>query len=80
MDLQIKGQLALVTGSTSGHGKEVAKILLREGARVVINSFSEEEINKVKDEMSALGDAYFIVGDQMCIRDRRLSGPVCLQV
>lgn len=63
MDLQIKGQLALVTGSTSGHGKEVAKILLREGARVVINSFSEEEINKVKDEMSALGDAYFIVGD-----------------
>lgn len=63
MDLQIKNQLALVTGSTSGHGKEVAKVLLQEGARVVINSFSQEEVDSVRDEMSALGDAHFIVAD-----------------
>ncbi|MBQ9062047.1 MAG: SDR family oxidoreductase [Eubacterium sp.] len=63
MDLKMKGQLALVTGSTSGHGKEVAKVLLEEGARVVINSFSQEELDSVKEELSALGEAYFIKAD-----------------
>ena len=63
MDLQLKGQLALVTGSTSGIGKGIATALLKEGARVVINSFSQEEIDSVRDELSAIGDAYFMIAD-----------------
>jgi len=63
MDLAIKGHLALITGSTSGHGKALAKILLEEGARVVVNSFSDEELDQVRDEMSALGEVFFIRAD-----------------
>ena len=44
MDLQLSGQLALVTGSTSGIGKAVAKALLAEGAAVIVSSFSEAEV------------------------------------
>jgi len=63
MDLKLKGNLALVTGSTSGIGKGIASSLLKEGARVVINSFSQAEIDSVRDEMSALGEVYFMVAD-----------------
>ena len=63
MDLKLKGNLALVTGSTSGIGKGIAKAMLKEGVRVVINSFSIDEIEHVKSEMEELGEAYFITGD-----------------
>ena len=63
MDLKLKGQMALVTGSTSGIGKAIASNLLREGAKVVINSFSKEELDSVREEMSALGEAYFMQAD-----------------
>lgn len=63
MDLQLNGQLALVTGSTSGIGKGIATALLKEGVRVVVNSFSQDEIDGVRDELSAVGDAYFMVAD-----------------
>lgn len=63
MDLGMKNQLALVTGSTSGHGKEMAKILLQEGAKVVINSYSDEELESVRGELNTIGEAYFIKCD-----------------
>ena len=63
MDLQIKGQRALVTGSTSGIGKGVASNLLKEGATVYVNSFSDDELNSVREEMLALGDAKFVKCD-----------------
>jgi NAD(P)-dependent dehydrogenase (short-subunit alcohol dehydrogenase family) len=63
MDLQLKGQLALVTGSTLGIGKGIAQTLLKEGARVVINGHSEERLDSVREEMLSYGDAYFIKAD-----------------
>jgi NAD(P)-dependent dehydrogenase (short-subunit alcohol dehydrogenase family) len=46
MDLQLKGKTALVTGSTGGIGYGIAKVLLAEGAQVIINGRSQESVDK----------------------------------
>src|SRR6202165_1612801 len=47
MDLQLKGKLALVTGSTAGIGLAIATTLAREGARVIINGRSKASVDEV---------------------------------
>jgi NAD(P)-dependent dehydrogenase (short-subunit alcohol dehydrogenase family) len=46
LDLQLKGKTALVTGSTGGIGYGIAKVLLAEGAQVIINGRSQESVDK----------------------------------
>ena len=46
MDTQLKGKTALVTGSTGGIGFAIARQLLAEGARVIINGRSQERIDQ----------------------------------
>ena len=45
MDLQLKGKLALVTGSTAGIGFAIAAALAREGARVIVNGRSQAAVD-----------------------------------
>jgi glucose 1-dehydrogenase len=53
---KLKGQVAIVTGASSGIGAGVAKALASEGATVVINySSSPEKAIKVLDEIKASG-------------------------
>lgn len=40
MDLQLKGKIAMVTGSSRGLGYATARLLAQEGARVIVNSRS----------------------------------------
>ena len=47
MDLQLKGALFVVTGSTSGFGKAIAEQLLQEGAHVIINARGEEKLESL---------------------------------
>ncbi len=52
-----KDKVALITGSTSGMGLEMAKSFAKKHAHVVLNGFgSEEEIEKIKEELSTLGN------------------------
>lgn len=53
MDLGLKGQKALITGSSKGIGKAIAIELAREGANVVITGRSEETVKQVVDEIAA---------------------------
>lgn len=44
MDLQLTDKRALVSGSTKGIGFAIARLLAREGARVIVNGRSEEAV------------------------------------
>ncbi len=58
MDLQLKEQIALVTGSTAGIGYAIAYALAAEGAQVTINGRSTSGVNAaVKRLKAALPDA-----------------------
>jgi NAD(P)-dependent dehydrogenase (short-subunit alcohol dehydrogenase family) len=47
MDLELKGKLALVSGSTAGIGLAIATTLAREGARVIVNGRSRASVDDV---------------------------------
>ncbi|HTC50465.1 MAG TPA: SDR family NAD(P)-dependent oxidoreductase [Steroidobacteraceae bacterium] len=46
MDLQLQGKTALVTGSTGGIGYGIAKVLLKEGAQVIINGRTQQSVDQ----------------------------------
>jgi hypothetical protein len=47
----LKGKVVLITGASSGIGKETAKIFARVGCKVVLASRNLENLNKVADEI-----------------------------
>jgi glucose 1-dehydrogenase len=62
MNKKLQGQIAIVTGASSGIGAGVAKALAREGAKVVINySSSEDKAKKVLEEIRAEGGDGFVM-------------------
>ncbi len=63
MDLKLNNQLALVTGSTKGIGKGIAKALLGEGVKVIINGRTEDSVNPVVKELSEFGEVFGAPGD-----------------
>ena len=52
---ELRGQVAVVTGSSRGIGKGIAIRLAREGVRVVINSRTCEAVEETTDELRGLG-------------------------
>jgi len=44
MDLELKGKIALITGSTAGIGFAIAKRLATEGAEVIVNGRADERV------------------------------------
>jgi NAD(P)-dependent dehydrogenase (short-subunit alcohol dehydrogenase family) len=60
----LAGKVALVTGSTQGLGRGIARRFVREGARVVVNGRSREKGEAVLAELRELGgDAIFLAAD-----------------
>lgn len=57
MDLQLNGRRALVTGSSSGIGEAIARMLVEEGASVVIHGRNRERAEKIASEIGAAGVA-----------------------
>src|SRR4029453_13914252 len=53
MDLGLRERVCVVTGSTGGIGRETAKLLCEEGARVVVTGRSAERGEQAKDEVGA---------------------------
>ncbi|MGH3083695.1 MAG: SDR family NAD(P)-dependent oxidoreductase [Gaiellaceae bacterium] len=53
MDLGLRERVCVVTGSTGGIGRETARLLAEEGARVVIAGRSAERVERTREEVGA---------------------------
>ncbi|PTU30161.1 SDR family NAD(P)-dependent oxidoreductase [Stenotrophobium rhamnosiphilum] len=60
MDLKLKGRRAIVTGSSSGIGEGIARMLAQEGCAVIVHGRNRERAEKVAAEIKAAGVA---IGD-----------------
>ncbi|WP_373097697.1 SDR family NAD(P)-dependent oxidoreductase, partial [Zhongshania sp.] len=57
MDLQLKGRRTLVTGSSSGIGEGIARILAQEGCKVIVHGRNRERAEQVAADINAAGVA-----------------------
>jgi NAD(P)-dependent dehydrogenase (short-subunit alcohol dehydrogenase family) len=53
MDLGLRERVCVVTGSTGGIGKETARLLAAEGARVVITGRDEARVEQAREQVGA---------------------------
>ena len=60
MDLGLRQRVCVVTGSSGGIGKETARLLVEEGAQVVVAGRDAERAERVREE---LGAALAVAGD-----------------
>ncbi|MFN2362780.1 MAG: SDR family oxidoreductase [Halarsenatibacteraceae bacterium] len=60
MDLKLKGNAALVTASSSGLGRAVARSLARENVNVAVNGRSQEKLDETVRELKELGSGKVI--------------------
>jgi len=64
MDVDLKGKVAIITGARRGMGKSHALALAKAGAKVVVSDISQEECEKVVEEIKkAKGEAMAIKCD-----------------
>jgi meso-butanediol dehydrogenase/(S,S)-butanediol dehydrogenase/diacetyl reductase len=62
--MRMEGEVALVTGSTAGLGREIAGLFAREGAHVVVTGRDHDRGAAVVSEIeSDGGTAWFVAGD-----------------
>jgi NAD(P)-dependent dehydrogenase (short-subunit alcohol dehydrogenase family) len=64
MDLQLEGKVFLITGGSSGLGRALAELLVKEGARVGLMARDAARLQAVAGELrSAGGEALDLAGD-----------------
>ena len=62
MELYLEGKVAITTGAGRGIGRQIAKTLAEEGAKVVVNDLYEERASAVAEEIKKAGGEAFAVG------------------
>ncbi len=60
---QYEGKVALVTGAANGMGKELFKVLLERGAKVIASDIEEESLKATGEEFKDLGEFIIVQCD-----------------
>lgn len=61
---KLDGKVAIITGATSGMGRDTAYVFAEEGAKVVITGRNEERAKEVVDNITKNGgDAIYVIAD-----------------
>ena len=60
IDVKLKKKVALITGGSRGIGKAVAELFMKEGAKVVITSKNQKQLQQTSKE---IGNPFFVAGD-----------------
>jgi NADP-dependent 3-hydroxy acid dehydrogenase YdfG len=64
MTTKLTGKVALITGASAGIGQACARVLAREGARLVVTARRQERLDQLKLEVEKLGtEAISVIGD-----------------
>ena len=59
----MKNKTVIITGASSGIGKEIAKYFIERDSSVVMNSSNEENLRKTFKEFGSPSNAAYLVGD-----------------
>ena len=61
---RLDGKVAIITGSTSGMGRDTAYLFAKEGAKVVVTGRNEARAKQVVDNIKAEGgEAIYVIAD-----------------
>ena len=69
MDMRLDGKTALVTGSTTGIGREIARRFAREGVSVIVNGRTRDRVDRTVAELKAEGKVHGITADVSSLSD-----------
>lgn len=65
----IAGKTAVITGGTTGIGYATARLLVEQGARVLVFGRNENDLDKALSELQPLGEAHGVRADQSKVED-----------
>ena len=64
MSQKLNGKVAIITGASAGIGRESARALAREGARLVLTARRQDRLETLAAEIRSLGsEAAIVAGD-----------------
>src|SRR5690606_30756427 len=68
--VQLEGQVAIVTGAGTGIGRDTALLLAREGAAVVVAARTLADLEAVAGEIEAAGGKVLVVQTDVSVEDQ----------
>lgn len=72
MELGISGKIALITGADSGIGWETARVLLEEGATVILTDKYPDKLTQAAEKLGHKKNVFYYPGDITSIEDLKM--------